>query len=75
MAALDRAKEKIAYHKFWQGITVVTDISLIGWLVSARSPEQDFATVLALAGVLALTVGVFLLHRHIEWLIDQTGTL
>ena len=75
MAAIDRAKEKIAYHKLWQGIWVVTDISLIGWLVSARSPEQTLATVLALAAVLFLTVCIFLLHRHIERLIDQTGTL
>jgi hypothetical protein len=73
MAALDRTKEKIAYHKFWQGVWVVTDISLIGWLVSVR--DALLPTVLALAGVFALTVGVFLLHRHIERLIDQTGTL
>ena len=34
MPQLDRLKEQIAYLKFWQGILVVTDISLIGWLVS-----------------------------------------
>ena len=31
---LDRLKEEVAYFKFWQGIVVVTDISLLGWLIS-----------------------------------------
>lgn len=75
MAALDRAKEKIGYHKLWQGVIVVTDISLIGWLVSGRSDEQMFAMVLALAALIFFSVCIFLLHRHIERLIDQTGTL
>ena len=34
MPQLERLKEQIAYLKFWQGVLVVTDISLIGWLVS-----------------------------------------
>jgi hypothetical protein len=32
MSELDRLKEQLAYLKFWQGIMVVTDISLVGWL-------------------------------------------
>ena len=28
MSELDRLKEQLAYLKFWQGIMVVTDISL-----------------------------------------------
>jgi len=34
MPALDQLKEQVAYLKFWQGIMVVTDISLVGWLIS-----------------------------------------
>lgn len=34
MPELDMFKEKLAYLKLWLGILVVTDISLIGWLVS-----------------------------------------
>ena len=34
MSKLDKAKEQIAYLKFWLGVMVVTDISLVGWLVS-----------------------------------------
>ena len=35
MPALDRLKEQVSYFKFWQGIVVLTDISLLGWLISA----------------------------------------
>jgi len=30
VSELDRLKEQLAYLKFWQGIMVVTDISLVG---------------------------------------------
>ena len=33
MSQLDVLKEKIAYLKLWLGIIVVTDISLVGWLL------------------------------------------
>ena len=33
MSELDRLKEQLAYLKFWQGIMVITDISLVGWLL------------------------------------------
>ena len=35
MPELDRLKEQVAYLKLWQGVMVVTDISLVGWLASA----------------------------------------
>jgi hypothetical protein len=33
MSKLDVAKEHIAYLKLWLGIVIVTDISLMGWLL------------------------------------------
>jgi hypothetical protein len=39
MSKLDVAKERIAYLKFWLGVLVVTDISLVGWLVSREDPD------------------------------------
>jgi hypothetical protein len=32
---LDYLKEQVAYLKLWQGIVVITDISLTGWAMSA----------------------------------------
>jgi hypothetical protein len=34
VAKIDVAKEEVAYLKLWLGIVVVTDISLISWLVT-----------------------------------------
>ena len=34
MSKLDVAREHIAYLKLWLGVVIVTDISLIGWLVA-----------------------------------------
>lgn len=75
MSELDRLKEQLAYLKFWQGIMVVTDISLVGWLISARSTAETVILVLGLIGVVALTAGIYLLHRQIERRIDQIGKL
>ena len=66
MSDLDVAKEKIAYLKVWLGILLVTDISTFGWLMS----NIDMATTLllwaAVIVVVALTVGIVLLHRRID---------
>ena len=75
MAELDRVRERLAYFKFWQGVMVVTDISLVGWLVSTAEGAKPLPFVLAIAGVACLTAGILALHRHIDLLIDQTSRL
>jgi hypothetical protein len=34
MSELDRLKERLVYLRFWLGIMVVTEITLVGWLIS-----------------------------------------
>jgi protein-S-isoprenylcysteine O-methyltransferase Ste14 len=75
VSELDRLKEQVAYLKFWQGIVVVTDISLGGWLVSASDTAALLAVVLAIVGVVLLSFGIVVLHRQIERRIDQIGKL
>jgi hypothetical protein len=72
---LDRVREQISYLKYWQGIMVVTDISLVGWLMTLTDFPSPRNSVLGLVAILALTMGIMLLHRHIWRLIDATGTL
>lgn len=72
---LDRLKEQLAYLKFWQGIMVVTDISLVGWLVSTADTAAPPLRFYAIAGVVLLTIGIVVLHRQIERRIDQIGRL
>ena len=75
MPELDRLKEQIAYLKFWQGVMVVTDISLVGWLVSNAAWAKVGTVTLAILGVVFTTAGVIVLHRQIEQRIDQVGEL
>lgn len=75
MSELDRLKEQLAYLKFWQGIMVVTDISLVGWLVSTADGARALTVVLAIIGVIALTFGIVVLHRQIERRINEIGRL
>ncbi|MGH8503970.1 MAG: hypothetical protein ACREVE_16205 [Gammaproteobacteria bacterium] len=65
MSELDIIREVIAYLKFWQGIMVVTDISIIGWLITSAGSASAGTVVLAIIGAGAITLGVFLLHRRI----------
>ena len=75
MSELDRLKEQLSYLKFWQGIMVVTDISLVGWLVSTADSAGTLTVLLAVIGVVSLTFGIIVLHRQIERRIEQIGKL
>lgn len=75
MPELDRLKEQVAYLKFWQGIVVVTDISLTGWLITASDTATGLTVILAVVGVALLSLGIVVLHRQIERRIEQIGKL
>lgn len=75
MSELDRTKEQISYLKYWQGVMVVTDISLVGWLITSADSASTRAFVLAIVGIVALTLGIISLHRQIERRIDRIGSL
>jgi len=66
MSELDVAKEKIAYLKVWLGILVVTDISTFGWLISNVENATALLLWAAVVAVVALTIGILLLHRRID---------
>lgn len=75
MPELDRLREQVAYLKFWQGIVVVTDISLTGWLITASDTASRLTVILAVVGVALLSSGIVVLHRQIERRIEQIGIL
>ena len=71
MSELDHLKEQLAYLKFWQGIVVITDISLAGWLISSSGRAAAITVFLAVAGLVLLSLGIVVLHRKIEHRIDR----
>jgi hypothetical protein len=61
--------------KFWQGVVVVTDISLAGWLISAGDTAHPVTVFLVVLGLVLLSFGIVVLHRQIERRIEQIGVL
>ena len=72
---LDHLRKQLAYLKFWQGIVVVTDISLAGWLISSSGSAAAVTVFLAVAGLVLLSAGIVVLHRKIERRIDRMKEL
>jgi hypothetical protein len=72
---LDRLKEQLVYLRFWLGIMVVTEITLVGWLISTPTSANATLWFIAAFGALCLGVGILLVHRQIEHRIDQIGKL
>jgi len=75
MSELDRIKEQLVYLRFWLGIMVVTEITLVGWLISTPNTADPVLWSLAAVGVILLGFGIFLLHRQIERRIDEVRRL
>lgn len=70
LAEVDRLKEQVGYFKLWQGVLVVTDISVAGWLISGDTGNR-WTIALAAAGVALMTTVIIVLHRHIGSCIRQ----
>jgi len=75
MSALDRLKEQLVYLRFWLGIMVVTEITLVGWLISTPATANPILWFIAAFGAVLLGVGIYLVHRQVERRIDQIGKL
>jgi hypothetical protein len=75
MSALDLAKERIAYLKFWLGLFAVTDISLVGWVVANIGSASTVRLVTAGVAASASGAGLALLHRRIDTRIEALRDL
>lgn len=75
MPELDRIKEQLVYLRFWLGIMVVTEITLVGWLISTPISANPTLWFIGAFGAVLLGAGTFLVHRQVERRIDQIGKL
>ena len=75
MSELDRLKEQLVYLRFWLGIMVVTEITLVGWLISTPNTADPLLWSLAAVGAVLLSIGIFIVHHRIERRIDDIGKL
>ena len=65
MGKIDLIKEKINYLKVWLGISVVTLISLVGWLSSSYDKLSNGRLVLSFVGILWLVGLIHFLNKSI----------
>ena len=75
MSKLDVAKEKIAYLKLWLGISLITDISLVGWLLSNGRSASAVMVLGALLAIISITSAALAVHKRIEKHIDMLEDL
>ncbi len=75
MSQLDVLKEKIAYLKLWLGIIVVTDISLVGWLLGNYTVASWVLIVGDVVAISVVSYGIYVLHKRIEKEIERLKEL
>ena len=75
MSEQDRVKEQLVYLRFWLGIMVVTEIMLVGWLISTPISANATVWFIGAFGAVLVGAGIFLVHRQIERRIDLIGKL
>jgi hypothetical protein len=75
MLKLDHLKEEIGYFKFWLGIVVLTDISVLGWVIAAVDGATRVRITLAAIGILVLSFCAAVLHRAIARRLERIGEL
>jgi hypothetical protein len=75
MPKLDRLREEIAYFKLWLGMVVITDIGLVGWLITTADEMDRLRIVLALLGIVVLSFGGVVLHHGINQRMERIGRL
>jgi hypothetical protein len=66
MSKLDVAKERIAYLKLWLGIVIVTDISLVGWLLGNFRSAEGPLVIGDILAIAAVSRACYALHQRIE---------
>jgi hypothetical protein len=54
---------------------VVTEITLVGWLISTPNTADPVLWSLAAVGAVLLGFGIFLLHRQVERRIEELRRL
>lgn len=75
MSELDILKEKIAYLKLWLSIMVVTDISLVGWLLANYAVANWALIVGDMVAIFVMSFGIYVLHKRIEKEIERLKEL
>ena len=75
MSELDKLKENINQMRLWLGIVIVTDLSLISWVVSHRNNESFLLLIAAGFVIIGLSGAIVRINKRIEAAIERLGDL
>ena len=66
MAEIDEIKEEINYLKVWLGITLITTIGLISWLLNNYDTADTIKIVADISVILVLNLSVIVIDKKIK---------
>ncbi len=66
MAQIDEIRESINYIKIWLGIIVVTNISLVSWLLSNYETSSAIKVISAIIAIILLTISIYIVDKKIK---------
>ena len=66
MAEIDEIKEEINYLKVWLGITLITTIGLISWLLNNYATANTVKIIADIFVILVLNLSVILIDKKIK---------
>ncbi len=75
MPQLEGLKEQLTYLRLWLGIIAVAEVSLFGWTAASLDDASPRLLSLAIIVIMALGLGILLLHRMIERRTEQIRRL
>ena len=75
MSEIDKVKEEIGWLKIAFGLSVVTDISLIGWTAQNLFEVPALLLSAAIIMVLLITWGIVVINRNVYRKFDKLGDL
>ncbi len=75
MSKINVLKARIAYLTIWVGMMVITDISLIGWIIGNFNTSTTQLIFGSIVIVIAITISATIIHRQINKHIIHLGEL
>ena len=75
MSEVDKIKEEIGWLKITFGLSVITDISFIGWAAQNFFDIPVLLLSVAIIMVVLITWGIIVINRHVYIKLDKLGDL
>jgi hypothetical protein len=66
MAKIDEIKEELNYLKVWLGIVVITNISLVSWLINNYENSSFIKVIADIVAIFSLSIVIIVIDKKIK---------